>query len=122
MRVGDTLITPIILFFAVASLPVTAICYFYSRIKGCILSSAVFYSANIYISYAILGEDHIYAFIAIVLLTCVIPTVLLSLFALDVKYAIFCLDTSFFVLLTWALAPFILPVNIILLAAARVFR
>ncbi|MGR3218383.1 MAG: hypothetical protein ACUZ8H_01015 [Candidatus Anammoxibacter sp.] len=105
----------VIILLSTIPIVLTAICYFYTKVKSAVFFLAIFYVVNIYASHAILYESHIYIFYAIISFTCIIPALLLVSFALDVKYALFCLDTSFFVLLTWVMVPFILPLNIVFL-------
>jgi hypothetical protein len=36
-------------------------------------------------------------------------------FAFDVKYAIFCIDTSFSSIIAWIFSPILLPINLVIL-------
>jgi hypothetical protein len=45
----------------------------------------------------------------------VFPVSCLAAFALDVKYGIFCIDTSFSSIIAWIFSPILLPINLIIL-------
>jgi len=44
-----------------------------------------------------------------------LPVSCLIGFALDVKYGIFCIDTSFSSIVAWVFTPILLPINLIIL-------
>jgi len=104
-----------LLILTTLSLPLTAICYFYSKIKLCILVALVFFVSNIIFAHGLLYEDHT-LFFYLLLITCVVfPVSCLIAFALDVKYGIFCIDTSFSSIIAWTFSPILLPINLIIL-------
>ena len=104
-----------LLILTTLSLPLTAICYFYSKIKLCILVALVFFVSNIIFVHGLLYEDHT-LFFYLLLITCVVfPVSCLIAFALDVKYGIFCIDTSFSSIIAWTFSPILLPINLIIL-------
>ncbi len=107
----EIIINPIILFFSAIAIYLTGVCYFYKKVKLAILFSILFYGLNIYMSGEIFYRDHLVVFCVLTTFTFLIPLFCLITFAFDVKYALFCIDTSFLVPLVWLIGPIILPVN-----------
>lgn len=101
-----------IIIISIISLFLTALSYFFSWIKSSILYLIIFFAFNICFTHSLLYKEHIVVFYMIISISCIIPVALLITFALDVKYALFCLDTSFLIPIVWILMPFILPVNL----------
>lgn len=103
----------ILITLSILSLPLMAVCYFYSRIKLCLLLALVFFISNIMFTHSLLYEHHTFFFYLFIMIFVVFPVSCLIAFAFDVKYAIFCIDTSFTLLIAWAFSPILLPINLI---------
>ncbi len=104
-----------LIILSILSLPLTAACYFYSKIKLCILFTLIFFVSNIIFAHGLLYEDYT-LFFYLLLVPCVVgPVSGLTAFALDVKFGIFCIDTSFSIIVAWIFSPILLPINLIIL-------
>jgi hypothetical protein len=75
----------------------------------------IFFVANIMLAHGLLYEQYAIMFYLLLMLCVVLPVSCLIAFALDVKYAIFCIDTSFSLVVAWLFSPILLPVNLIIL-------
>lgn len=105
----------ILITLCIFSLPLTAACYFYSKIKLCIFFALIFFASNIIFAHSLLYEDYTAFFYLLMALSVVFPVLCLTAFALDVKYGIFCIDTSFSSIIAWIFSPILLPINLIIL-------
>ncbi len=97
------------------SLPLVAVCYFYSRFKLCIMFALIFFVSNIMLAHGLLYEHYTFFFYLLLMLCVVFPVSCLIAFALDTKYALFCIDTSFSLVVAWVFSPILLPTNLIIL-------
>lgn len=104
----------ILITLSIISLPLTAVCYFNSKIKLCIIFALVFFVSNIIFAHILLYQDHTVFFYLLLIAFVMFPVSSLIAFALDVMYGIFCIDTTFAILAAWIFAPIILPVNLII--------
>lgn len=75
----------------------------------------VFFVSNIMLAHGLLFEHYTIFFYLLLMLCVVFPVSCLIAFVLDVKYAIFCVDTSFSLVVAWIFSPILLPVNLITL-------
>ena len=105
----------ILIILSILSLPLTAAYYFYSKIKLCVLFALIFLVSNIIFAHGLLYEDYTFFFYLLLVPCIVFPVSCLTAFALDVKYGIFCIDTSFSSIIAWMLSPILLPINLIIL-------
>ncbi len=85
----------ILITLSILSLPLTAVCYFYSRLWLCIIFALVFFASNIIFAHSILYQDHKIFFFLLLMPFVMFPVSCLIAFALDVIYGIFCIDTTF---------------------------
>ncbi len=104
----------LLIFLSILSLPFTAVCYFYSKFWLCVVFALVFFVSNIILSHSILYQDHMIFFYLLLMPFVVFPVSCLIAFALDVMYGIFCIDTTFTILVAWIFVPIILPINLII--------
>ena len=105
----------ILITLSILSLPLMAVCYFYTRFKLCIIFALIFYVSNVMFSYSLLYENHIVFFYLLMAPCVAFPVSCLIAFAFDVKYAIFCIDTSFATVIAWVFSPILLPINLVIL-------
>ena len=105
----------LLIILSLLSLPLTAACYFYSKIRLCIIFALIFFVSNIIFTHSLLYEDHTVFFYLLMMSCVVFPVLCLIAFALDVKYGIFCIDTSFSSIIAWIFSPILLPINLIIL-------
>ncbi len=104
-----------LIILSILSLPLTAACYFYSKIRLCIFFALIFFISNIIFAHGLLYENYAISFYLLMMPCVVFPVSCLVAFALDVKYGIFCIDTSFSSIIAWVFSPILLPVNLIIL-------
>jgi len=109
----------ILIILSLFSLPLMAICYFYSKIKLCILFALIFFVSNIMLAHGLLYEHYTVSFYLLLMLCVVFPVSCLVAFAFDIKYAIFCIDTSFSMMVAWIFSPILLPINLIILCLGK---
>ena len=109
----------ILIILSLFSLPLMAVCYFYSKIKLCILFALIFFISNIMLAHGLLYEHYTVSFYLLLMLCVVFPVSCLVAFAFDVKYAIFCIDTSFSMMVAWIFSPILLPINLIILCLGK---
>jgi len=105
----------LLIIISILSLPLTAACYFYSKIKLSVLFALIFVVSNIIFAHGLLYEDYTIFFYLLMVPCVVFPVSCLIAFALDVKYGIFCIDTSFSSIVAWIFTPILLPINLIIL-------
>ncbi len=105
----------ILIILSILSLPLAAACYFYSRLWLCIIFGLTFLVSNIIFAHDLLYGDYTGCLYLLLVPCVVLPVSCLIAFALDVKYGIFCIDTTFSILIVWIFAPILLPVNLIIL-------
>ncbi len=96
-----------------------AVCYFYSRLKLCIMFALIFFVSNIMLAHGLLYEHYTVFFYLLLMLCVVFPVSCLVAFAFDIKYAIFCIDTSFSMMVAWIFSPILLPINLIILCLEK---
>ena len=114
-RVFRGLKMTLLIIISILSLPLTAACYFYSKIKLSVLFALIFVVSNIIFAHGLLYEDYTIFFYLLMVPCVVFPVSCLIAFALDVKYGIFCIDTSFSSIVAWVFSPILLPINLIIL-------
>ena len=114
-RVFRGLKMTLLIIISILSLPLTATCYFYSKIKLSVLFALIFIVSNIIFAHGLLYEDYTIFFYLLMVPCVVFPVSCLIGFALDVKYGIFCIDTSFSSIVAWVFSPILLPINLIIL-------
>lgn len=102
------------LLIAFASLTASAIAYFFSRIKAFSFALLLFYTCNTILSFFLIHNHHVLFFYLIIIFLVLFPLLCLILFALDVRYGLFCIDTSFAVVFVWLLMPLFFTVNLFL--------
>jgi len=105
----------LIIILSILSLPLTAACYFYSKIKLSVFFALIFFISNIIFAHGLLYENYTIFFYLLMVPCVALPVSCLIMFALDVKYGIFCIDTSFSSIIAWAFSPILLPINLIIL-------
>ncbi len=103
----------VLLLIAFASLIASAISYFFARIKLFSFTLLVFYTCNTFLSFFLTHNNHAVFFYTIVTFLVVFPIICLVLFALDVRYGLFCIDSSFVLVLVWLLTPVLFVVTLI---------
>ena len=103
----------ILMTLTILSLPLMAACYFYSKFKLCVLFALIFFTSNIMLAHGLFYEHHMIIFYLLIMICVVFPVSCLIAFAFDVRYAIFCIDTSFSLLIAWIFSPILLPINLI---------
>lgn len=72
----------------------------------------LFYTSNTLLSSFLIYNFNIIFFYTIVTFFVVLPLVCLILFALDVYYGLFCIDTSFVFVFIWLLIPAFFTINL----------
>ena len=103
----------VLLLIAFASLIASAISYFFAKIKLFSFTLLLFYTCNTFLSFFLIHNNHAVFFYTIVIFLIVFPIICLILFALDVHYGLFCIDTSFVLVLIWLLTPIFFIVNLV---------
>ena len=103
----------VLLLIAFASLIASAISYFFAKIKLFSFTLLLFYACNSFPSFSLIHNNHAFFFYTIVMFLIVLPIICLILFALDVHYGLFCIDTSFVLVLVWLLTPVLFVVNLV---------
>ena len=103
----------VFLLIASASLIASAMSYFFAKIKLFSFTLLLFYTCNTFFSFFLIHNNHAFFFYTIVIFLIVSPILCLILFALDVHYGLFCIDTSFVLILVWLLTPVLFIVNFI---------
>ena len=103
------------IFFLIVPFFLAAVCYFFSKLRACIFFLIIFYISNFVVTEAVFFDNHIGLFYFVLTFSCIVPVIFLITFALDVKYAIFCIDTSFLVPLIWVMVPPVVALNVIML-------
>lgn len=103
----------VLLLIAFASLIVSAVSYFFAKIKLFSFTLLLFYTCNTFLSFSLTHNNHAVFFYAIVMFLIVFPILCLILFALDVHYGLFCIDTSFVLVIVWLLTPVLFVVNLV---------
>ena len=96
---------------------IAAVSYFFAKTKTFSFALLLFYACNTYLSQILLYHPHPLLFYIIITLFLIFPLVCLILFALDVRYGLFCTDTTFIIIFVWLLIPAYLMTNIILYLA-----
>ncbi len=104
-----------LIILSILSLPLTAACYFYSRVKLSVFFALIFFVSNIIFAHGLLYANYTILFYPLMMLCVVFPVSCLIAFALDVKYGLFCIDTSFTSIIAWVFSPILLPINLIIL-------
>ncbi|MBM4066583.1 MAG: hypothetical protein FJ266_13250 [Planctomycetes bacterium] len=102
----------VLLLIAFASLIASAISYFFAKIKLFSFALLLFYTCNTFLSF-FLVHNHAVFFYTIVMFLIVLPILCLILFALDVHYGLFCIDTSFVLVIVWLLMPVLFVVSLV---------
>ncbi len=103
----------VLLVIAFASLIASAISYFFAKIKLFSFTLLLFYTCNTFLSFFLLHNNHAVFFYTIVIFLIVFPVICLILFALDVHYGLFCIDTSFVLVFVWLLTPILFIVTLV---------
>ena len=103
----------VLLLIAFASLIASAISYFFAKIKLFSFTLILFYTSNTFLSFFLIHNHHTVFFYIIVIFFVALPIICLLLFALDIRYALFCTDTSFVLVFVWLLIPVLFIVNLI---------
>ncbi len=106
----------LLIILSILSLPLTAVCYFYSKIKLSLFFALIFFVSNIIFAHGLLYENYTIFFYLLIMPCVVFPVSCLIAFALDMKYGIFCIDTSFSSIVAWVISPILLPINLIILS------
>lgn len=100
---------------SIISLPLTAVCYFYSRTWPCIIAALLFFVSNIMLTHNLIYYDHVFIFSIIMAICVVFPVSCMIAFALDIKYGLFCIDTTFSMIIAWFFSPILVPINLFIL-------
>jgi len=103
----------VFLLIASASLIASAMSYFFAKIKSFSFTLLLFYTCNTFFSFFLIHNNHAFFFYTIVIFLIIFPILCLILFALDVYYGLFCIDTSFVLFLVWLLTPVLFIVNLV---------
>ena len=112
-KVGGEVPLYVLLLIAFASLIASAISYFFAKIKLFSFTLLLFYTCNTFFSFCLIHNNHAFFFYTIVIFLIIFPIICLILFALDVYYGLFCIDTSFVLFLVWLLTPVLFIVNLV---------
>ncbi len=103
----------VLLIIAFAFLLAAAASYFFAKTKLFSFTLLLFYIFNACISFSLFYNHHVIIFYVIVVIFIALPIICLITFAFDVHYALFCIDTSFAVVVVWLLIPAFFAVNLI---------
>lgn len=103
----------VLLLIAFVSLIASAISYFFAKIKTFSFTLLFFYASNTFLSFSLIHNHHIVFFYIIIIFLVAFPITCLILFALDMRCALFCTDTSFVLFFVWLLTPVLFIVNLI---------
>ena len=103
----------VVLLIAFVSLTASAVSYFFAKIKLFSFTLLLFYTSSTFLSFSLIYNNHAVFFYTIAMFLIVLPIICLILFALDVHYGLFCIDTSFVLVLVWLLTPVLFIVNLI---------
>lgn len=103
----------VLLLIAFASLIASAISYFFAKTKLLSFTLILFYTSNTFLSFFLIHNNHAVFFYTIVIFLIIFPMICLILFALDVHYGLFCIDTSFVLVLVWLLTPVLFIVTLV---------
>lgn len=101
-----------LLITASVSLAISAVTYFFAKIKIFSCTLLLFYIANFFLSFLLLNT-HPTFFITIIILFLAFPIICLLIFVADTYYALFCTDTSFVLVIVWLLMPAFFMINLI---------
>ncbi|KAA3602303.1 MAG: hypothetical protein D8M57_10055 [Candidatus Scalindua sp. AMX11] len=104
----------ILITVSIFSLLLTAVCYFFSRSILCIIFASIFIVSNTVLAHTLLYEQHAIIFFLLIAICVIFPVSCLISFLFDIMYGIFCIDTSFSLVIAWAFLPLLLPINLIL--------
>ncbi len=102
-----------LLLIAFVSLTASAVSYFFAKIKLFSFTLLLFYTCNTFLSFFLIYNNHAVFFYTIVIFLIVFPVICLILFALDVHYGLFCIDTSFVLVFVWLLTPVLFIVTLV---------
>lgn len=110
------------LLVSILSFIALAFCYFFARFNPfapfriglCILLLVVYYVTSVLFAHSYLYGVHSIIFFVILTIAVIIPSIGLIIFAFDVRYGLFCTDTSFSIVFAWFLSPLILFANLIM--------
>ncbi|MEP9411596.1 MAG: hypothetical protein HRF42_09350 [Candidatus Brocadia sp.] len=103
----------VLLIIASATLAASAVTYFFARTKlfSCML--ILFYASCTLLSFLLFHTHQTVLFYVIVAIFVILPIACLTLFAVDMYFAVFCTDTSFVFVLVWLLIPMFFIINLI---------
>lgn len=87
--------------------------YFFAKTKTFLFTLLLFYTCNTFLSFFLIHNYSIILFYTIIIFLVAFPIICLILFVLDIRYALFCVDTSFVVILVWLLLPVLFVANLI---------
>lgn len=103
-----------LLIIAVVSLIASGTSYFFAKIKVFSLTLLLFYASNTILSFLLLYNHHVVLLYTIVTLFVAFPIICLITFVLDRYCALFCIDTSFVLVIVWLLMPSLFIVNLLI--------
>lgn len=103
----------VLLIIAFAFLIAAAVSYFFAKTKLFSFTLLLFYTFSACLSFSLLYDNHSILFYTVVIIFVVLPIICLITFALDIHYALFCIDTSFAVVIVWLLIPALFIINLI---------
>lgn len=98
---------------SLASLVLSAVSYFFAKIKILLFTLLLFYASNFFLSFFMFYDFHPILFIAIITIFLVLPVGCIIIFCLDTCYALFCTDTSFVFVIVWLLMPVFFVINLV---------
>lgn len=103
-----------LLIIAAVSLIASGASYFFAKIKVFSLTLLLFYASNTFLSFLLLHDHHIILLYTIATLFVAFPIICLITFVLDRYCALFCIDTSFVLVIVWLLMPSLFIVNLLI--------
>ena len=92
----------------------SALSYYFVRARIFSFTLFLFYICNSILSFSLLHNNSIIFFYIIVTILVAFPIICLLIFAIDMRYALFCTDMSFALVIVWLLIPVFFVVNLII--------
>ena len=111
----------VLLLIAFASLIASVASYFFVKIKTFSFAVLLFYTCNTVLSFFLIHDNHTALFYVTVIPLVAFPVVCLVLFACDVRYGLFCIDSSFVLFFVWLLIPVLFTVNLTIYLVTALF-
>ena len=92
---------------------ISAVSYYFVKAKTFSFTLLLFYTCNTILSFLLLHNHSIIFYIAVSIFVA-LPIICLIIFAIDMRYALFCTDMSFAFVIVWIFIPVFFIVNLII--------